>query len=195
MERESNGIELALRDADAKRRLLLHACCGPCAAGALSRIAPYFDVTVFFYNPNILPNEEFMRRFEALKTVVAYFKGVKLIAPEQRAEEFITRAAGMRSLPEGGARCTFCFNLRLEKTARFLAEHRDEYDCFATTLTVSPHKNAALINDIGLKVAEEYDVSYLTSDFKKHDGFLRSTQLSKQLGIYRQNYCGCGWGD
>ncbi len=177
-----------------KARLLLHACCGPCSAGVLDAIANFFDITIYFYNPNILPKEEFIRRLEALKTVISHFDGVKLIVPEQDCSIFIARAKGMESLPEGGARCNLCFEMRLDATAEYLAAHRDEYDFFATTLTVSPHKNAQLINEIGKQCAAKYQVEYLSSDFKKHDGFLRSTILSKQFGIYRQNYCGCHMG-
>ncbi len=189
-----NSVEYVMSSASEKPRLLLHACCGPCSAGVLDRIHPYFDTTIFFYNPNILPKEEFILRLEALKTVVSHFDGVKLIVPEQSAEEFVSRAAGMRALPEGGARCTLCFDIRLSKTAEYLSEHADEYDFFATTLTVSPHKNAPLINSVGAEAAARFGVRYLASDFKKHDGYLRSVQLSKQFGIYRQRYCGCGFG-
>lgn len=174
------------------KRMLLHACCGPCLLGALSRIYGQYDITVYFYNPNILPKEEFIKRLDALKTVVAHYEGVKLIVPEQSGEEFERIADGLWTLPEGGKRCERCFELRLEKTAEYVASC-GEYDCFATTLTVSPHKNAALINAIGKLAGEKYGVCYLASDFKKCDGYLNSTKLSKELGIYRQSYCGCNY--
>lgn len=174
-----------------KPRLLLHACCGPCASSVLEYLTPLFDVTVYFYNPNILPKEEFIKRENALKAVIAHFDGVKLIIPEQDETEYISYVKGHKNDREGGARCSLCFTLRLEKTAEFLKSHSDEFDFFATTLTVSPHKNAPLINKIGNDVANKIGVKYLSSDFKKRDGYLRSTVLCREWGIYRQVYCGC----
>lgn len=174
-----------------KPRLLLHACCGPCASSVLEYLTPLFDVTVYFYNPNILPKEEFIKRENALKDVIAHFDGVKLIIPEQDEIEYISHVKGHKNDREGGARCSLCFTLRLEKTAEFLKSHSDEFDFFATTLTVSPHKNAPLINQIGNDVANKIGVKYLSSDFKKRDGYLRSTVLCREWGIYRQVYCGC----
>lgn len=174
-----------------KPRLLLHACCGPCASSVLEYLTPLFDVTVYFYNPNILPKEEFIKRENALKDVIAHFDGVKLIIPEQDDIEYISYVKGHKNDREGGARCSLCFTLRLEKTAEFLKSHSDEFDFFATTLTVSPHKNAPLINQIGNDVANKIGVKYLSSDFKKRDGYLRSTVLCREWGIYRQVYCGC----
>lgn len=174
-----------------KPRLLLHACCGPCASSVLEYLTPLFDVTVYFYNPNILPKEEFIKRENALKDVIAHFGGVKLIIPEQDEIEYISYVKGHKNDREGGARCSLCFTLRLEKTAEFLKSHSDEFDFFATTLTVSPHKNAPLINQIGNDVANKIGVKYLSSDFKKRDGYLRTTVLCREWGIYRQVYCGC----
>lgn len=174
-----------------KPRLLLHACCGPCASSVLEYLTPLFDVTVYFYNPNILPKEEFIKRENALKDVIAHFDGVKLIIPVQDEIEYISYVKGHKNDREGGARCSLCFTLRLEKTANFLKSHSDEFDFFATTLTVSPHKNAPLINQIGNDVANKIGVKYLSSDFKKRDGYLRSTVLCREWGIYRQVYCGC----
>lgn len=184
--------EIALAEASAQKpRLLLHACCGPCASSVLEYLTPLFDVTVYFYNPNILPKEEFIKRENALKDVIAHFDGVKLIIPEQDEIEYISYVKGHKNDREGGARCSLCFTLRLEKTAEFLKIHSDEFDFFATTLTVSPHKNAPLINQIGNDVANKIGVKYLSSDFKKRDGYLRSTVLCREWGIYRQVYCGC----
>lgn len=174
-----------------KPRLLLHACCGPCASSVLEYLTPLFDVTVYFYNPNILPKEEFIKRENALKDVIAHFDGVKLIIPEQDETEYISYVKGHKNDRDGGARCSLCFTLRLEKTAEFLKSHSDEFDFFATTLTVSPHKNAPLINRIGNDAANKIGVKYLSSDFKKRDGYLRSTVLCREWGIYRQVYCGC----
>lgn len=188
------GVDEAIEnplDGGRKQRLLLHVCCGPCAAGVLPQVSPYFDVTLFFYNPNILPKDEFIRRLDTLKQLLTHFPEVKLIVPEQSAEEFFAVAKGMESLPEGGARCLECFALRLGKTAEYLASHANEYDAFATTLTVSPQKNAPQINAVGERAAEKFGVRYLSSDFKKHDGYLTSITLCKKFGLYRQHYCGC----
>ncbi|MBR2956427.1 MAG: epoxyqueuosine reductase QueH [Clostridia bacterium] len=176
-----------------KPRLLLQVCCAPCFCGSIEDLTARFDVTAFFYNPNIQPKEEFNRRLDALKQLIEIFPQVKLLVPEQDESQFLTSSKGLENEAEGGARCTECFVLRLGKTAEFLASHRDEYDFFATTLTVSPHKNAPLINEIGQKLDNKYGVSYLDSDFKKKDGYLRSTRFSKELGLYRQDYCGCSF--
>lgn len=180
-----------VKNGASRPRLLLHACCGPCAAGVLDYIAPYFDITVFFYNPNIMPKEEFNIRIDALKTVLSHYPDAKLIIPEQYETEYIAKVKGLETAPEGGSRCGICFGLRLEKTAEYLKAHANDFDAFATTLTVSPHKNAPLINKIGENIASTYGVQYLCSDFKKRDGYLRSTKLCKEWNIYRQSYCGC----
>lgn len=174
-----------------KPRLLLQVCCAPCFCGSIEDLTARFDVTAFFYNPNIQPKEEFNRRLEALKQLILHFPDVKLVVPEQDENQYISFVKGLENEKEGGARCTACFDLRLEKTAEYLSSHKDEYDFFATTLTVSPHKNAPLINKIGNKMGDKYDVQYLESDFKKKDGYLRSIRLSKELDLYRQDYCGC----
>lgn len=174
-----------------KPRLLLHACCGPCSSSVLEYLTPHFDVTVYYYNPNILPKDEFIKRENALKDVVSHFDGVKLVVPEQDETEYLSFVKGHKSDHEGGARCTLCFTLRLVNTARYLETHRDDFDFFATTLTVSPHKNAPLINEIGTSIARKLGVNYLCSDFKKRNGYLRSIQLCKEWNIYRQHYCGC----
>lgn len=176
-----------------KPRLLLHVCCGPCAAGVLPAVTPFFDVTLFYYDPNILPKAEFIKRLDTLKQLLAHFPDVKLIVPEQDEEEFLSAVTGLETLPEGGARCGVCFAVRLKKTAEYLASSGGKYDGFATTLTVSPRKNAALINRIGEDAAKEYGVTYFTSDFKKNDGWLTSVRLSHEYGLYRQHYCGCGF--
>lgn len=176
-----------------KPRLLLQVCCAPCFCGSIEYLTEHFDVTAFFYNPNIQPKAEFNKRIDALKQLVEQFEGVKLIVPEQDENEYLTCISGLEKEKEGGARCTACFDLRLEKTASFMADNKGEFDYFATTLTVSPHKNAKLINEIGNKMGEKYNVQYLESDFKKKDGFLRSIRMSKELGLYRQDYCGCSF--
>lgn len=177
----------------ARPSLLLHACCGPCASSVLEYLTPYFDITVFYYNPNIMPNEEFILREKALKDVIAHFDGVKLIVPDQSVDEYLHLVKGYEDAPEGGERCAICFDFRLEKCAEFVQKNAEKYDFFATTLTVSPHKNAQLINEIGVKNAQKYGVNYLCSNFKKRDGYLRSIQLCKEWKIYRQAFCGCAF--
>ncbi len=176
-----------------KPRLLLQVCCAPCFAGSVEYLTEHFDVTAFFYNPNIQPKQEFNLRLDALKQLIESFPSVKLVVPEQDENEYLTYIKGFEKEKEGGARCTGCFELRLEKTAKYMMDNMGDFDYFATTLTVSPHKNAKLINEIGNKIARQYNVNYLESDFKKKDGFLRSINKSKELGLYRQDYCGCSF--
>lgn len=176
---------------DKKPALLLHVCCAPCASGVLDAITGVFDVTLFFYNPCIMPKDEFIRRLEAINLLLTHYPNVKLIAPEQLEQDFIDISKGLESCPEGGERCRRCFIQRLSKTADHLLKNKSLYDFYATTLTVSPHKNAALINEIGHSIAQERGVRYLSSDFKKRNGFLNSINNSKKLGLYRQSYCGC----
>ena len=173
--------------------LLLQGCCGPCSSYVLEYLTRYFDVSLLFYNPNIRPEAEYDKRLAALKELLAQMptaSPVKLVEPGWRGEEFMDAVKGLENEPEGGARCAVCFQVRLGETARLAAE--GGYDFFGTTLTVSPHKDAQLLNDIGFALEREVGVRWLPSDFKKRNGYLRSIQLSKQYGIYRQEYCGCG---
>jgi predicted adenine nucleotide alpha hydrolase (AANH) superfamily ATPase len=269
-----------------KKRLLLHACCAPCASSVLEYVTPYFYTDVFFCNPNIMPREEFEKRLAALKLLLKHFENVRLIVPPQPQSEFLKLARGLEQCPEGGERCKLCFSLRLDKTAEYaaslrdgqplsdavfkqddkniphgrilsgqayefldgqkqgnaIAEQDDEglingrvfdgqsrelmneqflqlssgqkqsgsvcknlkedisgervlngrlYDFFATTLTLSPHKNAAAVNAAGFAAAAKFNTEYLASDFKKRNGYLRSIELCREWNIYRQNYCGC----
>ena len=172
--------------------LLLHACCAPCCSSVLERVSRDYRVTVFYYNPNISPEEEYRKRCMELERFVRAFpteNPVSLIFGDYETERFHKLSRGKEDLPEGGARCRDCFSLRLFETAR-LAKERG-FDLFTTTLSVSPLKNAALLNEIGLLAEKEYGVSYLVSDFKKKDGYKRSIELSKEYGLYRQDYCGC----
>ncbi len=190
-QKELDGVIAGL--SGAKPRLLLQGCCGPCSSYVLEYLTQYFDVTLLYYNPNIRPEAEYDRRLSALKELLARMPegaAVKLVEPGWRGGEFTEAIRGLESEPEGGARCPVCFRLRLEETARLAAG--GGYDYFGTTLTVSPHKNAPMLNAIGEALAERYGVRWLPSDFKKRNGYLRSIQLSKQYGIYRQEYCGCG---
>ena len=174
-------------------RLLLQGCCGPCSSYVLEYLTRYFDITLLFYNPNIRPEAEYDKRLGALRDLLARMplpNPVRLWEPGWRGSEFMDAVKGLENEPEGGTRCSVCFRLRLGETARLAAE--GEYDFFGTTLTVSPHKNAALLNAIGEGLEARYGVRWLPSDFKKRDGYLRSIRLSKEYGIYRQEYCGCG---
>jgi hypothetical protein len=179
-----------------KRRVLLHSCCGPCSTACIERLLPDYKVTVFFYNPNITEREEYERRKEAqIKFLQLYNENlheedkVAFIEGEYYPEEFYEVALEYAKEPEGGARCTECFKLRLERTAQ--AAVRTGNELFATTLTVSPHKNYNLISAIGCEIAKRYNIEFLDLDFKKKAGFQRSIALSKEYELYRQNYCGC----
>ncbi len=172
--------------------LLLHACCAPCASHPLTLLAPVFDLTVFYYNPNITDREEQDKRFEELRRhLEKRYPRVGLIRGEVDPAPFLDSAKGLESAPEGGLRCAKCFALRLEETARLAKE--EGFDYFATTLTLSPLKNPVLINSIGEKAAEKAGVRYLASDFKKEGGYLHSLEICKEDGLYRQNYCGCAF--
>ena len=173
-----------------KPRLLLQACCGPCSSSVLEQLGSVFDLTVLYYNPNTYPEAEFLRRKEALETVLARQEfSPELIVPSYDHGEFLQAARGLEEEPEGGARCEACWRLRLEKTARLAAEKG--YEWIGTTLTVGPTKKAAVINPIGEALAAKYGLRWLAADFKKGGGYQRSLELSREMGIYRQNYCGC----
>jgi len=174
--------------------LLLHSCCGPCSTYCLEVLAEYFNVTVLWYNPNIQPLEEYNLRLENQRKLLKNLKTknkIDLLEIPYNTDEFLTVAKGLENEKEGGARCTQCFILRLEEAARLSKELGFEY--FTTTLTVSPHKNALLINEIGFDMAKKYGVKFLPGDFKKKNGYKRSIELSKQYDLYRQNYCGCAF--
>ncbi|MEL4105308.1 epoxyqueuosine reductase QueH [Oscillospiraceae bacterium WX1] len=189
------ALEKTLRDiADSgkMKRLLLHSCCGPCSSAVLERLAAVFDVTILYYNPNIYPKSEFEKRAAAQADLLArmnFVRPVRLVVPAYTPEVFDAAACGLEDEPEGGARCRRCFEIRLSETARYAKEHG--FDYFTTTLSVSPHKNAALLNQIGEALGEKKGAMYLAADFKKKNGYRRSVELSKQYAIYRQVYCGC----
>ena len=173
-------------------RVLLHSCCGPCSSSVLEYLTQYFDVTILWYNPNVYPQEEFDRRFQAQIEILEKMglaDKVSILAEPWKHEAYLSYIKGKESEPEGGERCSACFRLRLLECAK-LAKHY-EYDYFCTTLTVSRHKDAELINSIGEEIAKAIGTVWLPSDFKKHDGENRSVELSEQYGIYRQLYCGC----
>ena len=175
-------------------RLLLHACCGPCASYVLEYLSKHFEIDVFYYNPNIYPAEEYEKRGRELARLIdsmPFDNPVRLITAPYEPERFYEVAQGMELEREGGNRCTNCFWLRLNETAQ--RAKSGGYDWFATTLTVSPHKNAQLINTIGLELAQGIGVPYLVSDFKKRGGYTRSIELCREYDVYRQSYCGCDY--
>lgn len=176
--------------------VLLHSCCGPCSTSVIERLAPDYEVTVFFYNPCITDFEEYEKRKESQIKFIDMFnrkqgghQKIHFIEGDYLPEEYFRLTSGFSNEPEGGARCTICFEQRLSETAKN-AKKRG-FGLFATTLTVSPHKNYPLISAIGNRLAEEAGLEFLDLDFKKKAGFQRSIQLSKEYGLYRQNYCGC----
>jgi len=173
---------------DPRPPLLLLACCAPDATVCIERLAPEWQVTVFFYNPNIHPRGEYELRLAEMRKV-AQAMGVTLIEGPYEDQLWFEAVRGLEQEPERGRRCAVCFRVRLEETARYALSRG--ISTFTTTLTVSPHKDAGLISDIGQEVARQHGVEYLAVDFKKKDGFKRSTELSRALGLYRQNYCGC----
>lgn len=177
-----------------KKRLLLHACCAPCSSYVLEYLTDHFDITVYFYNPNITSREEYDKRLFELYRLVSLLpheNKIDVIDAEYDKEPFINLSKGREELPEGGARCFDCYRLRLEKTAEYYVSHRENFDYFATTLTVSPHKNADKLNEIGFELANKYSLNWLMSDFKKREGYKRSIELSRIYSLYRQDYCGC----
>ncbi len=172
--------------------LLLHSCCAPCSSYVLEYLSEYFDITIFYYNPNISPEEEFFKRVNEQKRLInamPLIHPVNFIEGTYEPNRFFELAKGLDSLPEGGERCFKCYRLRLEETAK-LAKNSD-FDYFTTTLSISPHKNAQALNQIGSELSKKYNVNYLFSDFKKRNGYKRSCELSEMYGLYRQNYCGC----
>ena len=182
-------------DKNNKPSLLLHSCCAPCSSAVLERLYEYFDLTVFYYNPNISPASEFYKRLEEEKRFCKeYFNSlnipdVKVIEGNYEPELFYSSVKGYEDCEERGERCHICYRLRLEKTAQYAKENG--FDYFCSTLTVSPLKDCIIINQIGKELSEKYGVAFLPSDFKKHEGFKRSISLSVEYNLYRQNFCGC----
>ena len=182
----------SLEGLEKKKTLLLHACCAPCSSYVLEYLSKYFDITLFFYNPNIYPEEEFRFREDELRRLIGEMplpSGVNIISGRYEPTEFFDIARGYEELPEGDERCHRCYALRLEESAR--AAKEGGFDYFCTTLSISPYKNAEWLNTIGKEMSEKYGVGYLFSDFKKKNGYKRSCQLSEQYSLYRQDYCGC----
>lgn len=173
-------------------KLLLHSCCAPCSSYVLEYLSSYFEITVFYYNPNIFPENEYTKRILEQQMLIGNMElkhPVSFLAGNYDRARFFEMAAGLEHLKEGGERCFKCYELRLEEAAKVARE--GEFDYFTTTLSISPMKNAEKLNEIGTAVGEKYGVSYLQSDFKKKNGYKRSIELSKIYGLYRQDYCGC----
>ena len=171
-----------------KLKLLLHLCCAPCSAHVLNLLAETCDVTGYFYNPNIHPESEYRRRLMEAERHCRD-KHIRLLPSTYQPRDWLSLTRGYEAEPEGGARCAICFRLRLEETARIAAAHR--FDRFGTTLTISPHKDAALINRIGREAGARHHLRFHEADFRKGNGYGESCRLSRALGLYRQHYCGC----
>ena len=172
--------------------LFLHSCCAPCSSYVLEYLSQYFKITVFYYNPNIYPDEEYYKRVEEQKQFINRFPArnkIDFVEGNFDKERFYEMARGKENIPEGGERCFLCYELRLREAAEY-AKARG-FDYFTTTLSISPLKNAEKLNEIGLSLQKEYGIKYLVSDFKKKNGYKRSTELSREYGMYRQDYCGC----
>ncbi len=174
--------------------LFLHSCCAPCSSYCLEYLTEYFKITIFYYNPNISPAGEYTKRVEEQKRLIDTLNEkvkhkITFAEGEYKPKDFYEMAKGMEDLPEGGERCFQCYELRLREAA-ILAKEKG-FDYFTTTLSISPHKNARKLNEIGERLSKEYGISHLPADFKKRNGYKRSIELSKEYGLYRQDYCGC----
>ena len=173
-------------------KLFLHSCCAPCSSYTLEYLSNYFDITVYYFNPNISPKAEFDKRYAEQKRLIEALPSkhtIKLVCGEYDHNDFLKIAKGYENVPEGGERCFRCYRMRLESTAKLAKEQG--FDYFCTTLSISPLKNSKKINEIGYEVAEKYGIKWLPSDFKKKEGYKRSIELSREYQLYRQNFCGC----
>ena len=185
-------LEKIIKNLNGNNKLLLHSCCAPCSSAVLERLASFFQITIFYYNPNINSEAEYQKRILELKRFLTSFPTkypIELVEGRYDPKEFYDIARGLEEEPERGKRCFRCYQLRLEETAKMASELGYAY--FATTLTLSPHKNAKWINEIGEELDQKYTSTYLYSDFKKKNGYQRSIELSREYDLYRQDYCGC----
>lgn len=171
-------------------KLLLHSCCGPCSTQVIDVLKDEYDITVFYYNPNIFPDSEYAHRLAEQKRFCSLV-GIKVIDLDYDYNEFMEIAKGHEGDKEGGERCRLCFSLRLDKTAQYAKEYG--FDKFATTLSVSPYKNTLVINDVGQQISQKYNIGFLPENFKKKDGYKKSIEFAKQYNLYRQDYCGCAF--
>ena len=185
-------LEAEIAAAGGRKSLLLHSCCAPCSSYVIEYLSEFFDITLLYFNPNISPEAEYLKRVAEVKRLISEMplkSEVKLIEGRYFPDLFFKAAEGMENLPEGGERCFRCYRLRLAEAAVVAKEKG--FDYFTTTLSISPHKNAQKLNEIGEELEKEYGVKYLYADFKKRGGYKRSIELSHIYGLYRQNYCGC----
>lgn len=185
-------LDEIISNLDYTPNLLLHSCCAPCSSYCIEYLTNYFNITIYYYNPNISPKEEYEKRKQEEIKFINEFKSknkLNIIDCDYNYDDFLNVISGLEKEPEGGSRCSKCYLLRMDATAKKGEELK--YDYFATTLTVSPYKNSKKINEIGFLLEEKYKIKYLPSDFKKKNGYKRSIELSKEYNLYRQNYCGC----
>ena len=191
-QKELDRLLERLKSEERVPRLLLHSCCAPCSSYVLEYLNRYFEITVFYYNPNIYPESEYTKRIweqQELISRLPFAHPVSFLAGPYDQERFYEMARGLEHVKEGGERCLKCYELRLSEAARMAV--KTEADYFTTTLSISPLKNADRLNEIGMRLGEEYGVPYLPSDFKKKNGYKRSIELSREYDLYRQDYCGC----
>ena len=191
-QKELDKILFEIKEADRLPKLLIHSCCAPCSSYVLEYLNPYFKITVLYYNPNISPVEEYeKRKAEQIRLINEgdWKNPIEIMDCDYEGDKYTAAVKGLENEPEGGARCRVCFGLRLDEAAR-LARAND-FDYFVTTLSISPLKDARLLNEIGNKLGEMYGIKYLPSDFKKREGYKRSIELSRRYNLYRQNFCGC----
>lgn len=191
-QKELDKLLLKLEKEGQVPKLLLHSCCAPCSSYVLEYLSQHFEITVFYYNPNIFPESEYTKRILEQQTLIGEMQTkyqVSFIAGPYDKDKFYDIAKGLEHVKEGGERCFKCYALRLEESAKMAKE--GGFDYYTTTLSISPLKNAEKLNQIGTEIAEKYGVQYLQSDFKKKNGYKRSIELSKEFGLYRQDYCGC----
>lgn len=185
-------LDKTIEGLEGRKSLLLHACCAPCSSYVLEYLTEFFDISLLYYNPNIFPESEYLKRVEQVKKLLSEMplkSSVRLVEGRYDPKEFFELSKGLETVPEGGERCLKCYRLRLEEAAR--EAKKGGFDYFTTTLSISPHKNADKLNEIGEELEGQYGVKYLYADFKKKNGYKRSIELSRVYGLYRQDYCGC----
>ena len=188
----NNEMKKQLENIEEGTKLLLHACCAPCSSAVLERLANFFEITIYYYNPNITDENEYKKRVEELRKLISKIKPkyeVSILEGEYEPEKFFEMSKGLEDQPERGKRCYYCYEMRIKDTARVAEKYN--YPYFTTTLSLSPHKNADWINEIGKRIEEDLNTTFLYSDFKKENGYKRSIELSKIYDLYRQDYCGC----
>ena len=192
MENYQKKLDAVISSLEGTPTLLLHACCAPCSSYVLEYLSQYFGITVYFYNPNITPEAEYRKRTDEVKRLITELpvkNKVEFLEGDYVPDDFFAMAKGLENLPEGSERCFRCYEMRLRSTARLALEKG--FDYFTTTLSISPHKNAEKLNEIGEKLGNELGTKYLHADFKKKNGYKRSIELSRDYSLYRQDYCGC----